>query len=313
VRTSLVSLLLVLCLALPSSLLSGGGQPDPPALSGNLISALQFYRTQSAVTDPRERAELYDELPRTVAELCLVVQGLLIHVLHADRYGVALSDERKSEIRKEVRIRNVAEMLERILELNPESLIEPRSPERRLGSHCRDFAVLLCSFLRHQGVPSRVRCGFATYFVADFPQHHWVCEYWNRTAMRWVQVDAQLDSTQAKYYGIDFNPLDVPHGKFLYAGKVYRMEKKGIIASTETADEPDITTRRCVFRDLMALNKMEVEIWDMTPLMDNALHVDSVRSKLIDEVASLTASPLSTLSELQRVFRQNKGLRMHLD
>jgi hypothetical protein len=131
--------------------------------------------------------------------------------------------------------------------------------------------------------------------------------------MRWIQVDAQLDATQAKYYGIDFNPLDVAPGKFLYAGKVYQMEEGGVIGFEETSDGPDLTTRRCVFRDLMALNKMEVEIWDSTPLMDPAVHISPERLRLIKDVASLTASPHSTLPELQKSFRQNEDLRMPLD
>ncbi len=31
---------------------------------------------------------------------------------------------------------------------------------------CRHFAILACALLRHEAVASRVRCGFATYFLS---------------------------------------------------------------------------------------------------------------------------------------------------
>ncbi|WP_456781864.1 transglutaminase domain-containing protein [Bradyrhizobium sp. USDA 3315] len=35
---------------------------------------------------------------------------------------------------------------------------------------CRDFSLMLCSVLRHHGVPARIRCGFGRYF-APHPFH----------------------------------------------------------------------------------------------------------------------------------------------
>nr|WP_246715041.1 hypothetical protein [Rhizobium sp. BK196] len=34
---------------------------------------------------------------------------------------------------------------------------------------------MLCAFLRNKGIPARVRCGFASYFSAEW-EHHWLCE-----------------------------------------------------------------------------------------------------------------------------------------
>ena len=66
------------------------------------------------MTDPGEHAYLFDDLPAEMPTLCQVVQGLLLHVFWAERYGVVLSDERKQE----VEIRPVSDKLTLIQELD---------------------------------------------------------------------------------------------------------------------------------------------------------------------------------------------------
>lgn len=56
-----------------------------------------------------------------------------------------------------------------ISERNPAPLTQPREPGDRFVGVCRDFALLLCSFLRHAGVPARLRSGFADYFGSWSP------------------------------------------------------------------------------------------------------------------------------------------------
>jgi len=100
------------------------------------------------------------ELPRDVAALVGVVQGLLLHEHWAPRYGAVLSDER----RRESQIRAVAPMLDRLFALDGRPLATARPVEARLVGICRHFTVLLVAILRAQGIPARVRCGFGSYF-----------------------------------------------------------------------------------------------------------------------------------------------------
>jgi hypothetical protein len=126
-----------------------------------LTDPLEYYACPELMTDPGEQARLLDGLPSEIPALCQVVQGLLLHIFWAERYGVKLSDERKQE----VQIRSVARKLVRIRELADWPLAVPRPPEKKLAGNCRDFALMLCAILRHQGVPARARCGFGTYFT----------------------------------------------------------------------------------------------------------------------------------------------------
>ena len=58
---------------------------------------LQYYATQSVMTDPGEYRQLFDSLPVGVPALCGVVQGLILHAHWVERYGVQLSEERQQE------------------------------------------------------------------------------------------------------------------------------------------------------------------------------------------------------------------------
>ncbi len=112
-------------------------------------------------------------------------------------------------------------------------MTEARPPEKKLLCNCRTFAVLLTSMLRYQNIPARTRGGFATYtWGRGKGENHWICEYWKDSSHRWVQVDAQLDAAQRQLMGIDFDPLDVPAGKFMAAGAAWQACRAGAIPTT---------------------------------------------------------------------------------
>jgi len=273
---------------------------------------LEYYKAHSTMTNPGKYAYLYDKLPETLPELCRVVQELLLHIFHTGRYGVSLSKERK----KEIRVRKVADMLQSIVNLSDQALNRPRDAKKRMISHCRDYAVLMCSFLRHQGIPARVRVGFATYFIPESHQSHWICEYWCQSKKEWIKVDAQLDDIQARFYKIDFDPLNVPADRFLYAGIEYQLIQKNSDDShhlNAQKSQDSFCVRRCLIQDLMALNKMEVEVWDVTSFMDIDVHPNSEIAQLLHRIAEISTSPRDRLSELQTIYQKYDGLQMHKD
>lgn len=262
---------------------------------------LEFYKEHSVITNPGKYSYLYDTLPETIPQLCQVVQGLLLHVFHTERYGVNLSEQRK----KEVRLRKIEDIIQRAMELSDHPLIQPRDPENRVMSHRRDYAVLLCSFLRYKGIPARVRVGYATYFDPELHQTHWLCEYWCQNRMVWVLVDAQLDDIQARYYEIDFDPLNVPAGKFLYAGEEFGLVYK--------SSDDLFAVKRSLIQDLAALNKIEVEVWDTTSFMDIDEHQNIEASNLLHQIAEITISGRDRLPELQAVYENHSELQIPIN
>lgn len=260
--------------------------------------SLAYYSAPGPMTDPGDWAGLLDGLPGAVSEIVSVVQGLLVHIFWAERYGLALPDERKEE----VQIRDVAAKLARLCELDGRPLAEPRPLDRKLVGNCRDFSVLLCTFLRHRGIPARARCGFGTYFLPGRYEDHWVVEYWEPGARRWVMVDAQLDALQCETLGIEFDPLDMLPGRFVSGGQAWQMCRAG------TAD-PDLFgifdmhglwfVRGDLLRDFLALNKVEILPWDGGW---GSFAEEEPDSALMDRVAALTLDVDQAFVDLRATY-----------
>jgi hypothetical protein len=262
-------------------------------MAESTTSPLEYYACPGLMTDPGEHADLFDGLPTEIPALCGVVQGLLLHVFWAERYGVALSEERQ----REVEIRRVSHMLARIREMDDRPLTVGRSLEKKLVGNCRDFSVLLCAILRHRAVPARARCGFGAYFTPGMYEDHWVCEYWNADEDRWVLVDAQLDALQREVLEIPFDPCDVPRDQFLVGGKAWRMCRAGE-ADPEKFGIFDMHglwfIRGDLVRDLLALNKIEILPWDFA---------------LLDRVAELTLVDAPPFAEVRAIYEGDARLR----
>jgi hypothetical protein len=291
----------------------GEGEMDTKSLSGVARDELEFYASHSIMTDSGEYAYLFEDLPSEISELRDIVQGLLIHVFHAHRYAVELTDERKVE----VGIRRVEEMLARIMELDDQPLTRTRPPNKRLTGNCRDFSVLTCSLLRHSGIPARVRCGFSTCLNPEKYEDHWILEYWNAKEGRWVQVDPQLDSLLVRVLSVDYDPLDMPEGKFLTGSEVWTLCRVGQV-------DPDLCgigdTKGLWFvaedalRDLMALNKIEVLAWDCNELMGSIGEgFTEAHYALLDSIAELAPGHTIRFSEARALYKSNPSLRMPED
>jgi hypothetical protein len=103
-----------------------------------------FYMRPTEMTSGCGHAPMFDELPRDVAALARVVQGLLLHEHWAPAYGVALSDDRRSESH----IRPTKRMLDQLLAYDGQPLSVGRPVDARLVGVCRHFTVLLVAILR---------------------------------------------------------------------------------------------------------------------------------------------------------------------
>jgi len=237
---------------------------------------LEYYATPGEMTALEAIA---DDAPRTVPELCKVVQGLVIHPFLTQLYGLEYPNEREEDLQ----IRPAKDILARALELDPSPLTAKRPPERRILGNCRDFSTVTTAFLRHHGVPARARCGFGTYFVDGKYIDHWVVEWWN--GERWVMTDAQIDNLQRQNPLIDFDPLDVPRDRFIVGGDAWSLYRNG----KATADQFGVLdmfeigfARGNLLKDVASLNKVELlpwESWDAES--DDAL---------LDELAAISSA-----------------------
>src|SRR5262249_30830494 len=116
---------------------------------------------QSPMSDPGRAAALYDTLPTDMAGPCRALQGLLIPADWTSAYGLSASHfgpEARTTLPLERRLADITQA-------DPRPLAVERPILKRAPGTCRDFALMLCSVLRHRGIPARVRCGFAAYFT----------------------------------------------------------------------------------------------------------------------------------------------------
>ena len=268
-----------------------------------------YYAQPGPMTAPGKHSSLFEGLPLEVDALVEVVQGLLLHIFWAERYGVTLSEER----RQEVNLRSLSAELAQILALDDRPLTEPRPLEKKLVGNCRDFSLLLTAMLRAQGVPARARCGFGTYFRPGYYEDHWMVEYWKDEEQRWVAVDAQLDAFQQEKLRIDFDPLDLPSEVFWTGGRAWLACRAGE-ADPETFGIFDMRgmwfIRGDLLRDFLALNKVEILPWDHRGIFEvppEELTPEDVA--WLDHVATLCITGEETFDELRRTFEEDARAR----
>jgi hypothetical protein len=261
------------------------------------------------MSDPGEYGWLFEGLPVSLAEVVRVVQESTVHVFWAERYGLKLSPEREAE----VQLRSMRRRLQRMLEIDPRPLTQPRPLEKKLVGNCRDFTLFLVSLLRHQGVPARARCGFGAYFLPGHYEDHWACELWDAEKQRWVLVDAQLDAFQCAALKVSFDPLDVPRDQFIVGGSAWQMCRAGQ-ADPESFGIFDMHglgfVRGDFVRDVAALNKVELLPWDCWGIIEKERLDDPDDLALLDELAVLTAGDVPELARVQARYNADARLRM---
>jgi Transglutaminase-like superfamily len=280
----------------------------------NNSDMLEFYANPGAMTDAGGQAKLLDGLPTDIPALCQIVQQNLVHVFWAKHYGRSLSEAEKAPLN----IRPVVGKLDLICQVDGRPLSMSRPLEQRQVGNCRDFSLMLTAILRHQGRPARARCGFATYFIPDHFEDHWVVEYWNTEQERWVLVDAQLDDFQRKALGIDFNTVDTPRDRFIVAGQAWRMCREG----QKRPEQFGIFDMNGwwfiwgnVVRDFLSLNKVEILPWDyevgfFSHRLEDPFPQDPSEVALYDRIAALTVAGDEAFQETRQFYCKDNRWRV---
>jgi hypothetical protein len=267
---------------------------------------LAYYAAKGPMTDPGSYAWAFDALPRDIGALVKVVQGVMLHIFWAERYGVKLTEARQGE----VQLRRVDQKLARLFELDDGPLTEPRAHERKLVGNCRDFSVVMAAILRYQGTPARARCGFGTYFLPNHYEDHWVVEIWNAGEGRWMLVDAQLDALMQEALRLDFDPLDVPRDRFVVGGRAWQLCRSGE-ADPDSFGIFDMHglgfVQGDLIRDFLAFSKFEVLPWDHgTGYLGRSVEEPSVLDAM-DRIAALTLEGDAAFGEMRSLAEADPG------
>lgn len=252
------------------------------------------WRYHGPMSAPGAGSLNFDGLPGDAAALCRIVQGVLIHSDWLTAYGV--SEAQFRTVSRETL--PLAGRLRQIADLDGSALTTERAPDRRAVGTCRDYALMLCGMLRQQGMPARVRCGFAAYFTREW-EDHWICEYWHDG--RWCRADAQLDRIIAPRLDIGFDLADLPDDMFITAGEAWRRCRAGEVDPMDFGHGAQASgmwfVRVNVVRDHHSVNGRETSDWDTWRQATAAHHIlsDSECAET-DEIAAHPAAPSAGLN-----------------
>ena len=249
------------------------------------MAKIQRWVSHTQMSDPCGHAAAVAELPADVCALNGIVQGVLVHSDWLTAYGLT-----NSRLHAASRVTlPVADRLDGIFEKDARPLQIRRAPRKRAVGTCRDFALMLCSFLRSGGIPSRVRCGFAAYFGGGW-EDHWVCEYWDEQVQNWRLSDPQIDGMLRDKYRIEFDPSDVPREVFVTAGQAW-LNFRGGRSDANHFGHGDVTglwfIKVNVVRDHYVLNGRETSAWDGWRAAALSSHVvGEHETALLDDLAT---------------------------
>ena len=205
-----------------------------------------FYRQPGPISDLGRHRELVPSLPAGAGALGSIVRGLLVHNFAANMQGLQLPAERMSHMQTV----GAEAILDNVFSLDPSPLGLKRPAERRMVGFCYHFALLHCALLRATGTPARVRCGFASYFVAGRWIDHWVVEVWDSDG--WRLTDSQIGRS-------DLTRDDFQDGLTAWSQCRDGASMPGLYGNGELWGWDEL--RGSLINDVAALNKVEVAGW----------------------------------------------------
>jgi hypothetical protein len=212
------------------------------------------YASQSVYSDPGPYREILMHGGYTPETIARWISAFMQHPRSPESKSRGFTIEQAIDLER----RSVAELLAVAKE---RSLFEGDAPQAKVGGLCRDFAILAASSFRARNLPARLRVGFANYIVPDFWEDHWLCEW--HDGQHWKRLDVEFAAIE----DASFNPLDVPHDRFLTASEAwFRIKDAPEIAPQFGVSSLNLGGEWFVagslFREIAALRKLELKPWD---------------------------------------------------
>jgi hypothetical protein len=270
---------------------------------------LDFYASPGAMTRLADHPAL-SELPEDLNMLRRCVQGLLVHRDWVAAYGIAPDDARLAE----QHLRSTEQVLCRAFEMCADPITSPRQPVDRVVGICRHFTLVHTAFLRAQGVPARVRCGFGNYFDRSKWYDHWITERWDGT--RWVRDDPQIDEIQASVLDLDFDPYEQPSGEFLSGGEAWRAVRAGELDANRFGifDMWGLAfIGGNVLADVACLNKVELLPWDSWGMGTQWGPHDTLPDETVSAIDALAELTGGSVDELRARYATDETIRVPPD
>lgn len=289
--------------------------------------ALKHYLESSCYSNPGLYEEYFkSELPDEIKEIGSLVRQQLIHRsslangntgTNADlKYGDMTNVPWFRQPEDDIFV-TVPAMMAELFRRDPNGFDLNRKPEDKLILTCRHLALLVASILKTKGIPTRVRSGFASYFVvdglpADKSDDHWINQYWSKEENRWINID--VDGMDHDYTKLNF--FDLPSNKFDFAADAWLKVREGKV-------DEDYFYNGCgmsglivvaweLFYDFHCLMNDEV-IYLHTPEMVHIGQFEKLSEEQLQEIDELARSmqdPDKNFQQLKHIWETKKEFRL---
>lgn len=276
---------------------------DDVKFGGIAEETLKPYKAYGVYTNPQHFSDAFNGLTSNVKNLCSLTKAQFIHpVADLPKYRFRLPITRREN--EDYKYSSVAMILEELYKRDPKGLTEGRLPEDRLIMSCRYHALLFASILKSQGVPVRLRYGFATYLHPSKNIYHVVSEVWNAEEQRWVLIDP------------DRQLYDLTHKEFILAGRAWQMYLTNNI-DPEHFGVPEWWGAHVILdvlcHDVAAILGAEHPYWIHPPLYSyssqNISTIPEDEMKIINELSLLSQHPRIDRKKLQAIYEGNNFLK----
>ncbi len=200
-------------------------------------------------------------------------------------------------------------MFAELLRLNP-IYSKSRISKEKIHITCRGQAIMLAATLKAKDIPARVRSGFAGYIRNDGCYcDHWITEYFDTKTSRWITADADIHCDP----DIDFDPNDIPAGRYLTGGQAYlRLRRKELKDRQVSYASWPVTygipaAIRGVFYDFHCLMNHEIIFLHQPKyVQDKSFALSEDELCEVDELAELLLAPDENFEQL-KVLWEAKG------
>ena len=281
---------------------------------------INHYLKFSTFTNPGYYKKFLQSLPNDVKELGYMISHQIIHrVTLKEGNTKANKDMRYGDMNKYpwYRLRceddvlpTAVSMVAELLRLDDRGFLADRKVEDKIVVTCRFVAILLASILKSQGIPCRVRSGFAPYFFKG-SHDHWINQYWHKKKQKWITFDGDgfFDST------IGFDQYDIPKKKFDWAADTWLGIRKGKLKASNFIHASGfkglLPALWAVFYDFHSLMNNEI-LYNQMPRyvyfkFDKLTEKDFEE---IDALAELMLEPDKNFDKLIKIWNTKKKFRI---
>jgi hypothetical protein len=164
---------------------------------------------------------------------------------------------------------------------------------------------MLASILRSQGIPVRMRAGFARYLEekSNVRFGHVICEVWDEDNQRWILVDP------------DRNMVDFSKKRFEFSQDAWttlRKNKLDDVRYVSALSKNDHAFLHILIQDLSCVVGEEKLYWDEPVFLHSNIEdineLDYDNLMLFDSIALLLSNPDRNLKVLQQLYQNNSVL-----